>query len=271
LPRAQRFYEDTLGLKPAANYGFAKIYQVSRSSFLGLVDEKEGMHRAAEPKTVTLSFVTEEVDGWYRYLVDKGVQTRGPLKDATRHPTRGFVAYDPEGYFLEFERFLEDSKNELFLSKLKNVKPLYSDEMRASGRPKDLGVQANIIWLYYKDLAGAQKFYEEILGFQLLVDQGFAKVYSCSTSGFIGLVDEAQGLHRFSDEKAVTVSFLTAEIEKWHSSLKEKGLKMHSPLEGPGRVPVRSFVTYDEAGYFLEFDEFLDHQKNATLLRLLKK
>ena len=143
--------------------------------------------------------------------------------------------------------------------------------MRASGRPKDLGVQANIIWLYYKDLAGAQKFYEEILGFQLLVDQGFAKVYSCSTSGFIGLVDEAQGLHRFSDEKAVTVSFLTAEIEKWHSSLKEKGLKMHSPLEGPGRVPVRSFVTYDEAGYFLEFDEFLDHQKNATLLRLLKK
>jgi len=53
----------------------------------------------------------QDIDGWYRYLKSKGVPMRGEVKDATRHPTRGFVAYDPEGYFLEFERFLDDPQN----------------------------------------------------------------------------------------------------------------------------------------------------------------
>ena len=30
---------------------------------------------------------------------------------ATRYPTRGFVAYDPEGYSLEFETFLDHAQN----------------------------------------------------------------------------------------------------------------------------------------------------------------
>lgn len=78
---------------------------------VGLVDEAQGLHRASETKAVTLSFVVQDIDGWYRYLTSKGVPMRGEVKDATRHPTRGFVAYDPEGYFLEFERFLDDPQN----------------------------------------------------------------------------------------------------------------------------------------------------------------
>ena len=56
---------------------------------------------------------------WYAHLVSKGVKMRGPVGDATRHPTRGFVAYDPEGYFLEFERFLDHPQNTRLLGALK--------------------------------------------------------------------------------------------------------------------------------------------------------
>ncbi len=118
IPRAQRFYEDILGLALVVDQGFAKIYQVSPSSFIGLVDETQGLHRASETKPVTVSFVTEQIDQWYDYLVSKGVKVRGPVRDASRHPTRGFVAYDPEGYFLEFERFLEHGQNEKLLRAL---------------------------------------------------------------------------------------------------------------------------------------------------------
>ena len=111
VPRAQRFYEDVLGLTLAVDQGFSKIYQVSPTSFVGLVDEAQGLHRASEAKAVTLSFVVEDIDGWYAYLKGRGVPLRGEVRDATRHPTRGFVAYDPEGYFLEFERFLDDPQN----------------------------------------------------------------------------------------------------------------------------------------------------------------
>jgi hypothetical protein len=47
----------------------------------------------------------------YDYLVSKGVHVRGPVGDATRHPTRGFVAYDPESYFFEFETFVDHPQN----------------------------------------------------------------------------------------------------------------------------------------------------------------
>jgi catechol 2,3-dioxygenase-like lactoylglutathione lyase family enzyme len=111
IPAAQRFYEDVLGLTLTVDQGFAKIYQVSPTSFIGLVDETQGLHRAAAAKPVTVSFVTEQVDAWYSYLQSRGVRLRGELRDATRHPTRGFVALDPEGYFLEFETFLEHEQN----------------------------------------------------------------------------------------------------------------------------------------------------------------
>ena len=159
LVEAEQFYAEVLGFEKVLDYGFAKILRISRTSFIGLVDETKGMHNPDEPKTVTLSFVTDEIDGWYRYLQEQGVKMRGELSDASRHPTRGFVAYDPAGYFLEFEHFLEHPQNEKLLEKLKAVPAVYPEKTQATFRPIELGIQANIIWLYYRDIPAAQRFY----------------------------------------------------------------------------------------------------------------
>jgi predicted enzyme related to lactoylglutathione lyase len=111
IPRAQRFYEDVLGLTLTVDQGYSKIFRVSQSSYVGLVDESQGLHRAAEQKPVTLSFVTAEVDAWYTYLRGRGVEIVHELADGRRQPTRGFVAKDPEGYYLEFETFRDDPQN----------------------------------------------------------------------------------------------------------------------------------------------------------------
>lgn len=268
---AARFYHDVIGLERVADWGFAKMFRVSSTFFLVLVDEQQGMHRASEPKSVTLSFVTQEIDAWWDYLNAAGVKMRGPVRDATRHPTRGFVAYDPEGYFLEFERFLVHPQNENLLKALALVTPAGRPAGQSGRRPASLGVEGNILWLYYTDLAAAQRFYEEHYCLSLLIDQGFAKVMSSSASGFIGLVDESQGLHRFAESKAVTVSFLSNEIDRWFGRLTGHGMKMRSSLQGEERVPVQTFVTYDLGGYYVEFDRFLEHESTRTLLNLLKR
>jgi catechol 2,3-dioxygenase-like lactoylglutathione lyase family enzyme len=270
LAKAQEFYEETLGLKRVLDYGFATIHQISPTSYVGLVDETRGMHKATEPKTVTLSFVTEEIDAWYQYLTGKDVQMHHPLRNATRHPTRGFVAYDPEGYFLEFETFLQNEQSSRLEQQLMRTKAFYPVKGQKTTRPESLGVQGNIIWLYYKDLAAAQQFYEEKLGLDLLVDQGFAKIYSSSQTGFIGLVDELQGLHRFSEEKAVTVSFFTDDVEGWYFLLKARGVNFHNRSIGVESNAVEYVVAYDVGGYFLEFDRFLDHEKNQEILNSLE-
>ena len=70
----------------------------------------------------------------------------------------------------------------------------------------DLG--HTVTWLYYKDVLGMQAFYQEVMGLRQVVDQGWAKVYQGSRTGYVGLVDERRGIHRWSEKKAVNVSFI---------------------------------------------------------------
>ena len=271
LDKAVAFYEKIMGLPEVLDYGFAKAFQLSQTSYLCLVDESKGMHRASEPKTVTLSIITQEVDGWYQYLKEAGVKIHSPLSESSRLPIKGFVALDSEGYYLEFETFKEHEQNKRILPLLEKITPLYPAQEKENVRPSELGIQGTIFWLYYKNLSEACDFYKNTLRLEFLVDQGFAHIYASSASGFIGPVDASQGLHSFSEEKSVNIGFITDEIDRWYQYLIKKDLKMRGPLEEAEQDRVRAFVTFDVGGYYLEFDSFNLHPDNQRLLLSLEK
>jgi hypothetical protein len=79
-----------------------------------------------------------------------------------------------------------------------------AEEKAAPRRPEKLGVKATLVFLYYKDTARAQRFYEDVLGLELVVEQAFTNIYQISPTSFVGLVDEARGMHKASEKKAVT-------------------------------------------------------------------
>jgi catechol 2,3-dioxygenase-like lactoylglutathione lyase family enzyme len=267
LDAAWRFYTETLGVETVADYGFAKILQVADTSYLILVDATKGMHTAAEPKTVAMALVTDELEGWYEHLKSRGVRMRGELKVEPGRPHDGFVAIDPEGYFLEFERFNPHPENEKLLPLLKEAPSLST-----AARPKDLGIKATVLWMYYRDMAAIQKFYGEVMGFEQVVDQGWAKIYRNSRTGFIGPVDETKGMHRFTEDKGVTASWFTTDVDAWFEHLKgQNAFRFRTPeiLDESGKV--RVFVGYDPENYFLEFDTFLDVPGNEELLERLRK
>lgn len=241
-PAAERFYGGTLGL-PRAGPG---LFRLSATAYLRVSPLAEAGEDAAAPKTATLSFVTDEVDGWYDYLKAAGLPMRSDLKDATRHPTRGFVAVDPEGHLLEFERFLDDPQNSRLLNALAKVEPIGPDPAGGTARPKGLAIKANILWLYYKDVEAARLFAIDKLSAGLLVDQGFAKVMTASPTGFLGLVDGAQGLHPFTERKAVRVGLLTDDPDAWAAILARRGVGAVRDAE--------AVVFSDPAGYLFRFE-----------------
>ena len=266
------FYTKILGLQTVADYGFAKILRVAPTSYLTLVDAKRGMHSAAEPKTATLALVTDEVEGWYEYLTDAGVPMRAEFQPTTGGPHVGFVAIDPEGYFLEFERFEPHEENEHLLPALERLQPLYPNPSADSSRPPELGVRATILWLYYLDTTAANRFYTKVLGADPIVDQGWAWAHQASPSGFIGIVDSERGLHQATDEKGVTVSLFVDDIDAWFEYMKgADGFEPRSGEIGNESGHVRVFVGYDPEGYFLEWDTFLDVVGNEELLRQLRR
>jgi len=263
---AHAFYSTVLGFETVVDYGFAKIMHVAPASYLTLVDAAEGMHSADEPKSVTLAIVTEQVEGWYDYLRSKDVPMRGEYAHEEGRPHDGFVAIDPEGYFLEFERFNPHEENTELLPHLAGITPLGP---AVGERPAELTVQATVLWLYYNDIPSMQRFWEDLLDVNLMVDQGWAKVYPVSRTGYVGLVDGTRGLHQATEQKGVTVSFITADVDGWLTHVRAQGVELRTPdvLDEAGRV--RVFVGYDPEGYFLEWDTFLDVPGNEQLLQRL--
>ena len=233
------------------------------------------MHSSSEPKSVTLAVITDEVEGWFEYLSQLGVNMRSPLSVGQDRPHDGFVAVDPEGYFLEFERFNPHSENISLLPILESVEPVFPDGGETAPgvmttRPRSLGVRGTVLWLYYRDLDLIEGFFGEALGVEIIVDQGWAKIYPASATGFLGFVDGERGLHQATQEKGVTVSFFTSGVEAWLDHLREvSGFVLRTPeLTSEGDF-VRTFVGYDPEGYFLEWDEFVDTDVNRVLLESL--
>jgi len=270
LERATRFYQQTLGLELVADYEMARMFRVSDDSYLILVDAAKGMHEATEPKTVALALVTDQLEGWHAYLATQGLHPRSPFVVRPGRAHDGFVIADPEGYLLEFERFNPHPENEQLMPRLAQ-----SPRVRApaSPVPNGLGFQATVTWLYYKDMPPMQGFYEEVLGLKLVVDQGWAKMYEGSRTGYVGLVDERRGMHRATDTKAVNVSFILDDLDGWFGYVKRRNTfaLRDSVVTADAEGRYRAFVGYDPEGYFTEFDHFRAHPTNRTLMTYLNR
>jgi catechol 2,3-dioxygenase-like lactoylglutathione lyase family enzyme len=271
LDRATQFYTETLGLELLADYTMAKILRITSDSYLILVDASKGMHTADEPKTVALALLTNQLGEWYNYLKKEGVKIKYDYKPKEGGAHDGFVAIDPEGYLLEFETFKQHPENELFIPRLNNSPTITAPASQKNTVPKGLGFNATITWLYYKDMPLMEQFYEQTLGLSLIADQGWAKIYQSSNSGYIGLVDERRGMHNHTEKKAVNVSFILKDLDGWFKFTSEnKSFELRSSEIGIGpENKYRAFVGFDPEGYYMEFDTFYEHPDNEKLMKYL--
>ncbi|MGB4973125.1 MAG: VOC family protein, partial [Cyclobacteriaceae bacterium] len=217
------------------------------------------------------ALLTNQLGEWYDYLKKEGVIIKYEYKPKEGGAHDGFVAIDPEGYLLEFETFKQHPENELFIPQLNNVKTITPLVSQKTTVPEGLGFNATITWLYYKDLPHMEAFYEQTLGLSLIADQGWAKIYQSSNSGYIGLVDERRGMHNHTEKKAVNVSFILKDLDGWFKYTSEnKSFELRSKEIGIGpENKYRAFVGFDPEGYYMEFDTFYEHPDNEKLMKSL--
>jgi len=104
LAQTADFYERVLGLRLARDQGTCRIYHVSGEAYLGFCQRADA---PAEPRGLTLTFVTDRVDEVCADLRRAGV---GFVKEpADNPPYRIYNAFvrDPNGYLVEIQRFWE--------------------------------------------------------------------------------------------------------------------------------------------------------------------
>jgi catechol 2,3-dioxygenase-like lactoylglutathione lyase family enzyme len=256
-----------------ADYGFAKIMQIAGASYLTLVDAESGMHTADEPKTVAIALITDQLDEWFDYVVQQEVEMKYGYNPKPGSAHDGFVAIDPEGYYLEFERFNHHPENEQLMPILDGLESVYPGSSAVTSRPSGLGIKATVVWLYTNDVEAMREFYESVFGFELVTDQGWAKILATSPTGFLGPVDGAKGMHSWTEKKGVTVSFITENIDAWFEHLEDQpAFELRTPeVIEESRAGARILVGHDPDGYFVELDQFFRAEGNETLIESLSR
>ena len=257
---AWEFYRDVLGLETVVDYGFAKIMRLATSSYITLVAAESGMHSAEEPKTVTLTLVTDELDAWYQHLQQAGTTILSKVED---RPQLQFAISDPEGYSLRFQRFNPHVKSDSFVQEVAELDALSS----AAG---DFSIRAAIYSIYLHDLPATESFYAGLFARQPVATPDWGQIYQMAGSGFLGLVDSADDLHEATQQNGVTLSFLTTDVDAWFDRASSwPGFELRTPEIFNESDMVRVFVGYDPEGFFLEWDTFLDLPANQKLLDYL--
>jgi catechol 2,3-dioxygenase-like lactoylglutathione lyase family enzyme len=111
-----------------------------------------------------------------------------------------------------------------------------------------------ITFFYYDDLAGVTAFYEQVLGLELVLDQGLARIYRIGAHSYFGIVDGHRGHLRHQPASAVLLTMVVADVAAWHRRL--------STASVPGLTEIRlgtyceHFFFNDPHGYPIEIQRF---------------
>jgi catechol 2,3-dioxygenase-like lactoylglutathione lyase family enzyme len=101
LSETARFYEETLGLELVLDQGACRIFRTVGDAFLGFCSRED----ATAASGVILTLVTDDVDGWYGRLSERGVVfEKAPVYNPEYHIYHCFLR-DPSGYLVEIQRF----------------------------------------------------------------------------------------------------------------------------------------------------------------------
>ncbi len=112
--------------------------------------------------------------------------------------------------------------------------------------------QLAITFFYYRDLPGAMRFYEDILGLPLAIDQGWCKIYRICPNAHVGLVDETRGMNKWAAVKPVQLCIRVTQVDDWYAYATAKGLDKLSKLFVNDALGIRAFVFADPEGYQIE-------------------
>ena len=127
-----------------------------------------------------------------------------------------------------------------------------------------------VTFLYVKDLERSERFYGEILGLELVLNQGLARIYRVgSGNAFLGICLSSAVQQAPPPDRAplgVIVTFVTNDVDGAYSALRAKGVAFEKTPTTNTTYNIYNCFFRDPDGYLLEIQKFLspDWPRQAT-------
>ncbi len=109
---------------------------------------------------------------------------------------------------------------------------------------------AQITFLYVEDLARSAAFYADVLGLELVRDQGACHIYRVAGRALLGLCD-----HREPDPGGTIVTLVTDDVDAWAERLAGAGHEVEGPHANE-RFGLYHLFVRDPDGHLVEIQRF---------------
>ena len=102
LHATRHFYSEVLGLPLVRDQEVFLIFSVTESAFLGFCEHITPIRSG---RKIILTLVTDNVDEWFTTLKKRGTVTISEPKSNPKFQIYHFFLNDPDGYWIEIQRF----------------------------------------------------------------------------------------------------------------------------------------------------------------------
>jgi catechol 2,3-dioxygenase-like lactoylglutathione lyase family enzyme len=113
---------------------------------------------------------------------------------------------------------------------------------------------AQITFCYTQHLTETARFYEEIMGLPLALDQGRCRIYRVAGRAYLGFCQRADAVR----PDGIILTLVTEDVDGWHRRLTAKGVPCEkAPIFNATYKIYQSFFR-DPNGYLIEIQRFED-------------
>ena len=102
LAETSKFFAETMELDLVVDQGSCHIFRLGYTSYLGVCNLSD---RPTEKAAVTITIVSDDVDGWYDFLTAKGVEYVKKPSYSEQFKVYSSFFISPHGYRIEIQQF----------------------------------------------------------------------------------------------------------------------------------------------------------------------
>ena len=116
-------------------------------------------------------------------------------------------------------------------------------------------IDQQITFLYTRDLAVTARFYEDVMGLPLALDQGDCRIYRVGDAAYVGFCQRAEAP---AQPSGVILTIVTPEVDEWYRHLSDRGVAFEKPPALNPKYGIYHCFLRDPSGYLIEIQRFTD-------------
>jgi len=105
LAEASKFFREVLELEFVVDQGSCHIFRLTDESYIGVCDLPD---RPTEKGGVTITLVSDDVEGWHDFLTEKGIRYVKKPAHSDQFGVFSSLFISPHGYRIEIQHFDDD-------------------------------------------------------------------------------------------------------------------------------------------------------------------